>query len=178
MPAMPKKWTDPKVVPAQKVAEKDLADLEAIVKPGKDAAALKAVHDAKQKLGNWIAFVQANKTAERDKIAPTVITLYNTAWAAVDKAPKPSGKYSIAVTAQSSPKFLHNAQAANTMPVWDYQYWDDGLPDFKKSFQISMEKMDTKLKGDENKQAKWMSDAAIAVVKGFTKASDVKIVKS
>ena len=178
MPAMPKKWPNPKEVPSQKQAEKDIADLEALAKPGKDAAAIKAVNDVKQKLGNWIAFNQnPAKTADRDKIAPTVVSLYHAALAAVEKAPKPTGKFEVKVTAQSAPKFLHNAQSAGTMPVWDYEYWDEGLTGQKRSFKVSMEKMDVKLKGDENKQAKWMSDAAIAVVKGFTKSTEVKVVK-
>ena len=174
-PSVPKKWTDSKNVPAQATSKKQVADLDTLAKLSKNAPAIAAVNALKQKYGNWVIFDTGVKADAKAKIAPTVVTLYNAAVDAVSKAPLPTGKYSVALKTYTSPKFMHNATSAGTLPVWTYEYWDTGLPVTKKTFTISMTR---NMDGDENKQAEAMSDAAVAKVKALTKATDVHVVKS
>ena len=175
-PTLPRKWTDPKNVPAQAQAKKDVAALETLAKLSKNAEAIQAVTALKQKFGNWLTFdVTPTKKEAKDKIAPTVVTLYNHAQEAVSKAPLPTGKYEVALKTYTTPKFMHNATQAGTLPTWTFEYWDEGVPVTKKQIKITMTR---NMYGDENKQAEQMSDAAVAQVKHLTGATEVKVVKS
>jgi hypothetical protein len=174
IPTVPANWKDDKTVPVQAKSKPDVDALVALAKLSRSSAAISAANKLKQKYGNWLVFDRtATKAAAKEKIAPEVIKLYRAALTAVKAAPLPTGKYQVAMTKQSKPKFMHNATQAGTLPVWTFAYWDEGQPTVKKSFQISMTR---NMYGDENKQAEKMSDAAIAKVKGLTKATVVKVV--
>lgn len=175
-PPLPKKWPDSKNVPAQAQAKKDVAALDTLAKLSKHAGAIRAVNDLKQKFGNWLIFdSNPKKKAAKDKIAPTVVTLYHKALDEVSKAPLPTGKYQVALKTYTMPKFMHNATQSGTLPIWTYEYWDEGLRNTKRQFKITMTR---NMFGDENKQAEQMSDAAVDQVKHFTSSTQVKVVKS
>ena len=85
-----------------------------------------------------------------------------------------TGKYKVAMTDYTRPKFMHNATQAGTLHTWTFEFCDEGPPNVRKSFKITMT---NNMYGDENHQAQQMSDAAVATIKRVTKATVVKVVK-
>ena len=175
-PAIPRKWTDLKVVPSQTTSKKQVDDLDKLAKLSKDPAAIKAVNALKQKYGNWLTFTLGNKPEPKAKIAPTVITLLNAAVDAVSRAKLPTGEYNVALKTYTMPKFMHNATQSGTLPEWTFEFWDTGVPIPKRTFKITM--TNNMYNANENKQAERMSDAAVEKVKELTKATVVHVVKS
>jgi hypothetical protein len=182
-PALPKSW-DRDEIPPQKVAQQNIKDLQTRAKLARDegTAAKRAADLALQKLGNYLLFdAKKNdpaKVAQANAIKPTVIKLYEDARKLSEGLSLPSGKYEVWVTKYTTPKFYHNAEAAGKKAVWSYKYADTGLESINGEFSIEMDRSYSSLKGDENAQAKKISDAAVAKVKSLTKATDVKMVKS
>lgn len=112
--------------------------------------------------------------AEADKQAgPTLMSLYNAAVTALDAGGGPR-TFNVRVKSQSSPKFMHNAVSAGKLPVWKYEYWDVAKPSEKKDFDVSMT---VNMAGDENKQAKAITDAAVALIKSHHAGATVKVVQ-
>jgi hypothetical protein len=177
IPAIPKKWTDAKVVPARGTSQAQVNTLVTLAKLSKNPAAITATNSLKQKYGNWLIMDSNPTKAEaKTKIAPTVVTLYNAAVTAVSAAKLPTGEYNVALKTYTSPKFMHNATQAGTLPEWTFEFWDTGVAIPKRTFKISM--TNNMYNANENKQAERMSDAAVDKVKALTKATVVHVVKS
>lgn len=174
IPKLPKKWPDAKVVPDKSTSEADVKAVCTLAKLTRSDKTLQAANLLKQKYGSWLAFVKANKDDARDKIAPTVVSLFNATVAAIKKSELPQGKYQVRLKSYTKPKFMHNATKAGKLPVWTFEYFDVGQPKVTATFDIEMTR---KMDGDENTQAAKMADAAITKVKQETKATSVKMVK-
>ncbi len=182
-PALPKKW-DRDEIPAQKTALQDVKDLQTRAKLAREEGtkALKAADLAAQKLGNYLALTakqhDPKKVEQAEALKPVVIGLYEDAHKLSKDLSLPSGEYDVWVTAQSRPKFYHNAEAAGKKAVWSFKYEDTGLKSINGEFDITMDRSYADLKGDENKQAKQISDEAVDHVKKLTGAKVVKVVRS
>ncbi len=174
IPKIPADWRDDKVVPAKTKSQADVKALMTLAKLSRTPAVLASANKLNQKYGNWLAFETKGKNDLKAKIAPEVIKLYRAALAAVKRAPLPTGKYKVALTNYTRPKFMHNATQAGTLPTWTFEFCDEGQPHIRKSFTITMT---NNMYGDENHQAEQMSDAAVATIKRVTKATVVKVVK-
>jgi hypothetical protein len=115
----------------------------------------------------------ASKAKADHDVGPTLMSMFNTAVDAIDAAAGPK-TYNLKVKSQSSPKFMHNAMSAGTLPVWKYEYWEEGNEGHKSEFDMHMT---VNMEGDENHQAKAISDAAIALVKSHHTGATVKLVR-
>lgn len=181
-PALPKKWPTGEI-PAEKIARQNIADLQTRAKLARDQGTLakKAADLALQKLGNYLLLEVKRsdpvKLKQAEQIKPLVVKLYEVARNLSEKLALPSGSFKLWVYKQSSPKFYHNAESAGKKAVWSFKYEDTGLSSINGSFDITMDRSYAALKGDENKQAKKISDEAVAEVMKRTKSKDVKVVK-
>ncbi|WP_083098755.1 hypothetical protein [Pseudophaeobacter leonis] len=89
------------------------------------------------------------------------------------KVTKP--RYFVKLTDQTSPKFAHNAIAANKDVTWTYNYWAEATPNTRGSFELEMD-LNKMKKKKENDQSRAMNDAAIAAVqKHVGPTYDVKL---
>jgi hypothetical protein len=77
----------------------------------------------------------------------------------------------VALLKYTRPKFMHNATAAGTLPVWTFQFTDTAT---KKTGQVDIE-MKSSMTKDEATAKKMMSDAAIVEVKKHYPKATVKI---
>jgi hypothetical protein len=176
-PALPKRW-DRTEIPAQKVAQQNIKDLQTRAKFGRreGLAAKRAADLAMQKLGNFLLFDakknDSKKVEQAEAIKPTVIELYEDALRLSAALSSPSGEFTVKMIKQSKPKFWHNANAAGKKPKWTFEYADTGLESINGKFDITMDRS----RGEESDQAKWFSDQAIAQVEKITGATVVKVV--
>lgn len=174
--------TGPENRPAERQGSADKG--QAGARGGQEAGkkALTAADLVSQKLGNYLALDakkhDANKVEQAETLKPVVIKLYEDAHKLSKDLALPSGEFEVSVIAQSSPKFYHNAESAGKKAVWTFQYEDTGLTSIGGTFKITMDRSYADLKGDENKQAKQISDEAVAEVKKLTGSKVVKVVKS
>jgi hypothetical protein len=75
---------------------------------------------------------------------------------------------------QTSPKFAHNAKAANKDMFWTYEFWLVTDPGNRGQVKLEMD-VNKLFKMNENQQSKVMNDAAIALVQDNFKGHPVKL---
>jgi len=179
-PDLPKNWPSGNI-PSENEARRSIKILQARAKLAGDSQARKLADLALQKLGNFLLFeakrADPNKQKQADDIKPKVMKLFEAAHKLSAGLKLPTGSFTVKVVKQSKPKFYHNASSAGKKAVWTFRYEDVGFPASNGTFDIEMDRSYASLKGDENKQAKKIGDAAIAETKKRTKSSDVKMVK-
>ncbi|MEY8831173.1 hypothetical protein AB9K34_22595 [Sedimentitalea sp. XS_ASV28] len=83
--------------------------------------------------------------------------------------------YFVKLVNQTSPKFAHNAIAANKDVIWTYEYWLESNTSAKGALELEMD-LNKMKKKNENAQSKAMNDDAISAVQNHVgKEYEVKL---
>lgn len=81
--------------------------------------------------------------------------------------------YYVKLVDQTSPKFAHNAIAANKDVIWTYEYWSESNTSTRGSLELEMD-LNKMKKKNENAQSKAMNDDAIKAVQNHV-GSDYEV---